>query len=113
MIMFLESRNIDEKSSSRNRLSSEYMIGHKLGEFIFTKKLGSSIHDSEDNAKRREKLRRKITQKKIRKAPTTKKSSKYISLLYFHLIQTSFKEDRKSTRLNSSHSGESRMPSSA
>ncbi len=50
------------------------MIGFKFGEFVFTKKLGRSIHDSKRNAKRKAKMRRKITQKKIRRAPT--KSSK-------------------------------------
>ncbi|RYX79988.1 ribosomal protein S19 family protein [bacterium] len=32
------------------------MIGHKLGEFSLTKKIGSSIHLSEKNKKKKEKV---------------------------------------------------------
>lgn len=31
------------------------MVGHKLGEFALTKKLGSSIHQSEKNKKKKSK----------------------------------------------------------
>jgi len=55
-------------------LVKETMIGHKLGAFIFTKKLGKSIHNSDRNAKKKEKQRRKITQKKVRKTATAKKT---------------------------------------
>ena len=34
---------------------TEKMIGHKLGEFAITKKIGSSIHLSEKNKKKGEK----------------------------------------------------------
>jgi ribosomal protein S19 len=34
-------------------------FGHKLGEYALTKKLGPTIHDSERNRKRREKLKNK------------------------------------------------------
>jgi len=52
------------------------MIGFKLGEFVFTKKLGSSVHNSERNARAKAKMRRKITQKKVRKTVTLKKGVK-------------------------------------
>jgi small subunit ribosomal protein S19 len=54
----------------------ESMVGHRLGEFVLTKHLGSSIHNSLRNRKKKEKMRRKITQKKIRKSPTVKKAQK-------------------------------------
>jgi len=38
---------------------TEKMIGHKLGEFSLTKKLGPKIHDSPRNRKRREKNKHK------------------------------------------------------
>jgi small subunit ribosomal protein S19 len=50
----------------------ENMIGHKLGEFVLTKNLGSSIHNSEKNRKKKEKMRRKITQRKVRKPTAVK-----------------------------------------
>jgi len=34
-------------------LVTSNMVGHKVGEFIFTKKLGSSIHNSDRNAKKK------------------------------------------------------------
>jgi len=52
------------------------MVGFKLGCFAFTKKMGSSIHNSERNRKKIAKMRRKITQKKIRKTLQTKKKPK-------------------------------------
>lgn len=54
----------------------EKMVGYKLGAFVFTKKLGKSIHNSEHNRKKIAKIRRKITQKKIRKAPTASTKNK-------------------------------------
>lgn len=51
------------------------MIGQKLGSFILTKKLGNSIHNSDHNRKVKEKQRRKITQKKVRKTSTPKPKS--------------------------------------
>jgi len=54
-----------------------HMVGFKLGQFIFTKKMGVSIHNSIKNAKKKEKLRRKITEKKIRKGvPNVARSKK-------------------------------------
>jgi ribosomal protein S19 len=50
------------------------LVGYKLGQFVFTKKLGKSIHDSKRNAKKRAKMRRKITQKKARKTSAGKKA---------------------------------------
>lgn len=52
----------------------EGMVGHKLGEFVWTKKLGASIHNSDRNRKRKEKMRRKITMKKVRKPKTDSKA---------------------------------------
>jgi hypothetical protein len=54
------------------------MVGFKLGSIVLTKKLGSSIHNSERNRKKKEKIRRKITARKIRKPKTnaTKKKKK-------------------------------------
>ena len=52
------------------------MVGYKLGQFVFTKKLGSSIHNSDRNKKKVEKMRRKITQKKIRRPTSTNKKTK-------------------------------------
>ena len=48
-------------------------------------------------------------------APSSKKNGFHITLLHARNDQdiTYWESDRKSTRLNSSHSGESRMPSSA
>jgi ribosomal protein S19 len=60
------------KFSKRIRITKR-MKGHHLGEFSFTKKMGKSIHNSERNRKKKEKMRRKITQKKVRKPKTTKK----------------------------------------
>jgi len=54
------------KESKRVLIKPE-MIGYKLGCFVFTKKLGASIHNSDRNRKKKEKMRRKITQKKARK----------------------------------------------
>lgn len=51
---------------------TEQMLGYKLGCFAFTKRLGSSIHNSEHNRKKIAKMRRKITQKKVRKTSTLK-----------------------------------------
>jgi small subunit ribosomal protein S19 len=51
------------------------MIGQKLGQFVLTKKIGSSIHNSERNRKRKEKQRRKITQRKVRKTSPVKQKS--------------------------------------
>jgi len=61
------------KVSERLLITPE-MFGYKLGCFIFTKKLGKSIHNSEHNRKKIEKMRRKITQRKVRK--TTSKAPK-------------------------------------
>jgi len=52
------------------------MTGFRFGQFVFPKKLGKSIHDSKRNAKKREKLRRKITQKKARRSSPSPKSNK-------------------------------------
>jgi ribosomal protein S19 len=52
------------------------MIGYKLGCFVFTKKLGVSIHNSEHNRKKIAKMRRKITQKKVRKTAAGKAKGK-------------------------------------
>lgn len=56
------------------------MVYHKLGAFAFTKKLGASIHNSEHNRKKIAKIKRKITQKKVRKTtlqtPKVKKKKK-------------------------------------
>lgn len=60
--------------TSQHLVITEEMVGHKLGEFVFTKKIGKSIHNSEHNRKKKEKLRRKITQKKIRRTTPGKKS---------------------------------------
>jgi ribosomal protein S19 len=64
-------------NKSKQVLITSDMIGHKLGSFSFTKKLGKSIHNSEHNRKKIAKMKRKITQKKVRKTPakTTKTSS--------------------------------------
>lgn len=35
---------------------TRHMIGHKLGEFSFTKKIGAKIHNSARNRKRKAKL---------------------------------------------------------
>jgi small subunit ribosomal protein S19 len=37
----------------------QWMVGHKFGEFAVTKRLGSAIHNSKRNQKRRAKLKRK------------------------------------------------------
>jgi ribosomal protein S19 len=50
------------------------MNGLRFGQFVFTKKMGKSIHDSKRNARKREKLRRKITQKKARRSPSSAKT---------------------------------------
>jgi len=47
------------------------MVGQKLGTFVLTKKLGNSIHNSDHNRKVKEKARRKITAKKVRKTTAT------------------------------------------
>jgi len=60
----------DGRLSQRLYIKSE-MVGFKLGCFVFTKKLGPSIHNSERNRKKKEKMRRKITQKKARKPKAT------------------------------------------
>lgn len=52
------------------------MIGQKLGSFVLTKKYGISIHNSDHNKKVKEKARRKITQKKVRKTTGVKKKTK-------------------------------------
>jgi small subunit ribosomal protein S19 len=52
---------------SKRILIKPEMVGFKLGCFVFTKKLGPSIHNSDRNRKKKEKMRRKITQKKARK----------------------------------------------
>ena len=52
------------------------MIGFKLGCFIFTKKLGKSIHNSLNNRKKIAKMKRKITQKKDRKTVNKKVKKK-------------------------------------
>ena len=36
------------------------MVGYKLGQFIFTKRLSKDIHNSERNAKKRAKIRKKL-----------------------------------------------------
>jgi len=51
------------------------MLGYKLGCFAFTKKLGKSIHNSEHNRKKIAKMRRKITQRKVRKTVAKKVKS--------------------------------------
>jgi len=56
--------------------ASSLMAGFRFGQFVFPKKLGKSIHDSKRNAKKREKLRRKITQKKARRSSTSAKGTK-------------------------------------
>nr|ADD25167.1 ribosomal protein S19 [Didymium iridis]ADD25168.1 ribosomal protein S19 [Didymium iridis] len=66
----------DGRSSVRIEIKPD-MVGFKLGCFVFTKKLGQSIHNSEHNRKKIEKMRRKITQKKVRK--TTQKTPKTTS----------------------------------
>lgn len=63
------------KTAERIVITSE-MIGQKLGSFVLTKKLGKSIHNSDNNRKKREKARRKITQKKVRKKATVSKNGK-------------------------------------
>jgi len=55
------------------------MIGYKLGCFAFTKKLGISIHNSDHNRKKIAKMRRKITQKKVRKTATVKGKGKALA----------------------------------
>lgn len=50
-------------------------VGLKLGSLTLTKKLGTSIHNSERNAKRMAKMRRKITARKIRKTKIVKKTT--------------------------------------
>jgi small subunit ribosomal protein S19 len=52
------------------------MVGQKIGSFILTKKLGNSIHNSDNNRKKKEKARRKITQKKVRKTTVSSKKVK-------------------------------------
>jgi small subunit ribosomal protein S19 len=42
-----------------NTKVSRWMIGRKFGEFATTKKLGSKIHESKRNEKRRAKMKRK------------------------------------------------------
>jgi len=54
------------------------MIGYKLGVYSYTKKMGKSIHNSDKNAKKKAKMRRKITAKKIRKT-TVKKAKKTLA----------------------------------
>jgi|ERR1700758_5012966 len=54
------------------------MVGFKLGAFSFTKKMGKSVHNSDKNAKKKAKMRRKITEKKIRKT-TIKKPKKTLA----------------------------------
>lgn len=72
LLLILWSSNCSYNGKTfRQILITPEMIGHHLGEFSFTKKLGSSIHNSKHNAKKKANLRRKITQKKIRK-PATK-----------------------------------------
>lgn len=39
---------------------SKWMLNHKFGEFATTKKLGSTIHDSIRNRKRRAKMKQKL-----------------------------------------------------
>lgn len=67
--------NVYDGKNFRGLHINKVMLGHRLGEFILTKKLGSSIHNSERNRKKKEKIRRKITQKKVRKTTTVKTSS--------------------------------------
>ncbi len=65
----------DGKKFKRIKIKEE-MVGFRLGEFVYTKKLGSSIHNSERNKKKIEKMRRKITQRKIRRPSNLKKGQK-------------------------------------
>jgi len=44
---------------SLNVKITRWMIGRKFGEFSITKKLGSKIHESKRNQKRRAKMKRK------------------------------------------------------
>ena len=55
---------------------TQHMVGYKLGAFSYTKRVGSSIHNSEHNAKKKAKARRKITERKIRKTAPKKTVSK-------------------------------------
>jgi len=61
----------------RKILIQSHHVGFKLGQFVFTKKMGKSIHNSIRNAKKKEKMRRKITDKKVRKGvPNVSRSKK-------------------------------------
>ena len=59
-------------------LIKENMLGYKLGSFVFTKKLGKSIHNSEHNRKKIAKMKRKITQKKVRKTTPNAQAKKKV-----------------------------------
>ena len=53
------------------------------------------------------------TNTKKRKVVVESQGEAHINATYNNIIYRDWETDRKSTRLNSSHSGESRMPSSA
>jgi hypothetical protein len=74
----LEELYLSIMADLKKNFNQEGMIGYPLGAFVFTKKLGKSIHNSEKNRKQKEKMRRKITAKKVRKPKTAakQKSSK-------------------------------------
>ena len=44
--------------NSRKIKPKRLMIGHHVGEYVITKKLGSSIHDSERNKKKKNKKKK-------------------------------------------------------
>ena len=54
----------------------ERHVHFKLGQLVFTKKTGVSIHNSDHNRRKMAKIRRKITQKKVRKVTSPKVKKK-------------------------------------